>query len=195
MSIKSILQKVTVGVVASFFALCGPANADLFNYSYTFTDGSIVSGSFSGTANGLFIDNVSNVSASFNGAPFAGSPNLFSVHYSLTDGWQNTVQPTVSFDGNLNSFMFIDSDYPTDFGYTNFFYLVNVEDESSVAVGTDISVLAIESSSNGTYDSSHWSVTAVNAVPEPETYAMLLAGLGLLGFVARRRKQKELAAA
>jgi len=30
----------------------------------------------------------------------------------------------------------------------------------------------------------------VSAVPEPETYAMLLAGLGLLGFVARRRKQK-----
>jgi hypothetical protein len=25
-------------------------------------------------------------------------------------------------------------------------------------------------------------------VPEPETYAMMLAGLGLLGFVARRRK-------
>jgi hypothetical protein len=26
-------------------------------------------------------------------------------------------------------------------------------------------------------------------VPEPETYAMLLAGLGVLGAVARRRKQ------
>lgn len=26
-------------------------------------------------------------------------------------------------------------------------------------------------------------------VPEPETYAMMLAGLGMLGFVARRRKQ------
>jgi hypothetical protein len=31
---------------------------------------------------------------------------------------------------------------------------------------------------------------SVTAVPEPETYAMLLAGLGLLGFAARRRKQK-----
>ena len=31
-------------------------------------------------------------------------------------------------------------------------------------------------------------------VPEPETYAMLLAGLGLMGFVARRR-QRKLAAA
>ena len=32
-------------------------------------------------------------------------------------------------------------------------------------------------------------------IPEPETYAMLLAGLGLLGFHARRRKQKEAALA
>jgi hypothetical protein len=32
--------------------------------------------------------------------------------------------------------------------------------------------------------------TDVNAVPEPESYAMLLAGLGLMGFIARRRKQR-----
>ncbi len=31
-------------------------------------------------------------------------------------------------------------------------------------------------------------------IPEPETYAMMLAGLGLMGFVARRRKQKTLLA-
>ncbi|WP_229218783.1 PEPxxWA-CTERM sorting domain-containing protein [Rugamonas brunnea] len=30
----------------------------------------------------------------------------------------------------------------------------------------------------------------VSPVPEPETYAMLLAGFGLVGFMARRRKQK-----
>lgn len=33
-----------------------------------------------------------------------------------------------------------------------------------------------------------------NPVPEPETYAMLMAGLGLMGFIARRRKQKKAAA-
>jgi DNA-binding beta-propeller fold protein YncE len=43
--------------------------------------------------------------------------------------------------------------------------------------------LAIASEVSGTT-----SVYSLAPVPEPETYAMLLAGLGLMGFVARRRK-------
>ncbi len=34
---------------------------------------------------------------------------------------------------------------------------------------------------------------SVTPVPEPETYTMMLAGLGMLGFVTRRRKQKAIA--
>jgi hypothetical protein len=34
----------------------------------------------------------------------------------------------------------------------------------------------------------HGQVAAIGAIPEPETYAMLLAGLSLLGFIAGRRK-------
>jgi hypothetical protein len=40
----------------------------------------------------------------------------------------------------------------------------------------------LEPKSNGFY------AMAVSTIPEPETYAMLLAGLGLVGFIARRRK-------
>lgn len=32
-------------------------------------------------------------------------------------------------------------------------------------------------------------ITSVTMIPEPEIYAMMLAGLGLMGFVARRRRQ------
>ena len=44
------------------------------------------------------------------------------------------------------------------------------------------------------YDSSdrNWNVSPV---PEPEIYAMMGVGLGLLGWVARRKKSKESAAA
>jgi len=35
-----------------------------------------------------------------------------------------------------------------------------------------------------------YSIEMVTApIPEPETYALMLAGLGLVGFMARRRKQ------
>ena len=39
----------------------------------------------------------------------------------------------------------------------------------------------------GEFDGSLIGYAAVAAVPETETYAMLLAGLGVMGFVARRK--------
>jgi len=41
-----------------------------------------------------------------------------------------------------------------------------------------------------TLNDESWTVSKylITAVPEPETYAMLLAGLGIVGFMARRRK-------
>lgn len=40
-------------------------------------------------------------------------------------------------------------------------------------------------------DNSGSIMATVTAVPEPETYALLLAGLGLMGAVARKRKAKQ----
>lgn len=61
--------------------------------------------------------------------------------------------------------------------------------------GTGARTLSVNNIAKGTFNFSHTaSVTynylaaSVPAVPEPETYAMMLAGLGVMGFMARRRK-------
>ena len=66
----------------------------------------------------------------------------------------------------------------------------------TTAVGSYIAQLgtysfAGGSSARATLDTASFAV-AVSAVPEPETYAMLLAGLGLVGAVARRRRPATL---
>jgi hypothetical protein len=55
--------------------------------------------------------------------------------------------------------------------------------------GKDYFVNIIGTQTNDTALSYATKISVIPAVPEPETYAMLLAGLGLMGFVVRHRKQ------
>lgn len=56
------------------------------------------------------------------------------------------------------------------------------------ATTTGQTLLTFSSAASGYSGAVIDNVSVMAAVPEPETYAMLLAGLGLMGFIARRRK-------
>lgn len=64
-------------------------------------------------------------------------------------------------------------------GNSTAFYRVDAD------TGLDTFTLIYNASSNARL----YSTTMVPGVPEPETYALMLAGLGVVGFIARRRKQ------
>jgi hypothetical protein len=59
------------GILALVLAL-GTARGDTFNFSYLFGDGLLVTGSLDGTANGNFVENVTNVSVFFDGNALTG---------------------------------------------------------------------------------------------------------------------------
>jgi hypothetical protein len=59
--------------------------------------------------------------------------------------------------------------------------------------GAGVYYLAVNGTADGALGGSYGGVLGTQVVaapvPEPETYALMLAGLGVLGFIARRRKQ------
>jgi hypothetical protein len=75
--------------------------------------------------------------------------------------------------------------YSTDSG-TNW---TTLSSDYSLAFATTIDEISFKTIGSASNEQFYINAATVSAVPEPSVYALMLAGLGLVGFVASRRKQ------
>ena len=123
-----------------------------------------------------------------NGGPFVGGTTFGSTWHGIYREWAITGPST----GRNYSYGFRNA-FTSDGGLTTSGYY----DIGASSFSMDISGIGRGFGDGGlTAPGAAFTVSMIDApvaaIPEPETYAMLLAGLGLLGFMARRRKQKGL---
>ena len=162
------------------------ASAETFNFSYTFNDASVLTGSLTGVLNGLFIDNVADVHVTLNGNEFSGAPLYAAAWNAASQSWDNAIAPIISTNSALNNFIFADANVPTDFGVSNYFYFTNDSINGAQAFANNLNTGDIAQDAPVTNGS--WSIAVAAPVPEPESFAMLLVGLGLIGAAVRRRQ-------
>lgn len=161
--------------------LCASVQAHAALYEFTYTPGApglSISGVFNGTAEGDLIHITQFESISYS---YHGLQETHAAPMAVTNAANAGSGGTTSFSGNTQDF---------DTVYTNFddeLWRLGAHNEW---IATNISFMHLSATSpifaftqfpaNNTW--------AVSAVPEPSAPLMLLAGLGVIGLLARRRR-------
>jgi hypothetical protein len=169
----------SAALISAIFAMPTAFAGAVYDYRYTFTDGNVVSGSFTGTAAGNLITGLSAVSAYVNGVALSITGKLFVTSFRSSEG-------IASFDGMNNDFVFVDVDPAVSSDRASYFY--DIEQLGYQAYLHRDGSLSDSYAQIWTAEGKamYWSVKAANAVPEPGS--MLLLGLGFAGLLAARRK-------
>ncbi|AQR67449.1 hypothetical protein BZG29_03085 [Janthinobacterium sp. LM6] len=170
--------KSLIAVALLSAASIGVAQATAYNVDLTNTTGNLWTGGFNATPSPLgdFTDTFTFTPD----ATFGSTAQAFLANLSVTGSDASSINFS---SANLNGIALTGFGGPTVFGYA----------QGEVLAPTNLlfngpMVLTVMGNSNG---GSYGGTFNLNLapVPEPETYGMLLAGLGVLGFLARRRKQ------
>ncbi|SCY52607.1 PEP-CTERM protein-sorting domain-containing protein [Nitrosospira sp. Nl5] len=104
-------------------------------------------------------------------------------HYSIQEPAQG--QGVVFTDFNNSTLTGFTLDSPPSSGPRNLNFTGNLADGDTANATFNLSPFDPGAGNTATF-----TLTQIPTIPEPETYAMLLAGLGLMGAVARRRNSK-----
>jgi hypothetical protein len=172
------MNKFTHLAAVAALMTVGVSHAESFSGSYIFQDSKVFSFTFDGTlaADNNTVTNLSNGFATLNGV------SLFTPSNSQV---QNTFQFTTgsaTIDGSAEDFSFVDNKpAPNDF-----FNLHVTPDFASIHLTLAGVVVEAEAPSNVVLTRTD----LVSAVPEPANVALMLAGLGFMGVVARRKASK-----
>ena len=159
--------------------------------------GNCTSCALSGEYRNWFVFDLSGVSGT---APvLSASFSLYSNNVTLTSGnyylndVNTPINDLVSGTGGVNAFN--DLGTGSSYGYrfyqsatdSNQFYTISLNSTAILGLNEAIAAGAGKWAIGGAFAAGN---IPLPPVPEPETYAMLLAGIGLMGAVARRRKTK-----
>jgi hypothetical protein len=161
----------------------GAAQATTYEFSYTQLDNTVISGTFDGNGFGNLILGLSKLSVFINGAAFANNGNLYTYGGPSTGFAAGA--GVISFNGLATNIAIADADLFG--GGAQALLLIGAFNGGATDAVNYNTPAGNGGEGNGDYSASRWHVAV--AVPEPETYAMLLGGLALMGAVARRRKR------
>ncbi len=179
------------------------AKADtLYDFSYKFNSGDVVTGSFMGNPNGNLITNLTDISVSLDGVTFNGNGSLSAFAWSY-DGFNFGPYFTgavASFNGLQNNFYFVDTTSPRTSVGTNYFLSETTpitfcissnhggcisNNPTNFVAATFVGGKSVSDGIGNSLPNNSWTVTAV---PEAGEWAMMLLGLPLLGWVVRRKQ-------
>lgn len=188
---------ITAAICAVMTTGVASANAPEqdFAFSYTFSSGDIINGTFLGNfdATGTNVVNITNVNASLDGVQFLNDAAISSLDVTAwntsTGTWDNTIAPVVSTNASLNNFAFGDTNVASNpSGVSNYFYFINDPNQGQQVFAVNTNNLDSNGNAQSAYDSpatvANWTLTAV---PLPTSLPMMISGLAMLGAAARRR--------